>query len=66
MAAGPAHYRVTILPTALEVSARLATGEELRGLIKLLRASAVIWGKTETKDVVSGRHTKSPRKTFSR
>ena len=50
MAAGPAHYRVTILPTALEVSARLATSEELRGLIKLLRASAVIWGKTETKD----------------
>lgn len=46
----PVPYRVTILPTALEVSARLATREELRGLIKLLRASAVIWGKTETKE----------------
>jgi hypothetical protein len=46
----PAPYRVTILPTALEVSARLATREELMGLVKLLRASAVIWGKTETKD----------------
>ena len=43
----PAPYRVTILPTVLEVSARLATSEELRGLVKLLRASAVIWGKTE-------------------
>ena len=42
-----APYRVTILPTVLEVSARLATSEELRGLVKLLRASAVIWGKTE-------------------
>ena len=46
----PAPYRVTILPTVLEVSARLATREELRGLVKLLRASAVIWGKTETKE----------------
>ena len=46
----PAPYRVTILPTALEVSARLATSEELRGLVKLLRASAVIWGKTETNE----------------
>jgi len=46
----PAPYRVTILPTVLEVSARLATSEELRGLVKLLRASAVIWGKTETKE----------------
>ena len=46
----PAPYQVTILPTVLEVSARLATSEELRGLVKLLRASAaVIWAKTETK-----------------
>jgi hypothetical protein len=43
----PAPYRVTILPTVLEVSARLATSEELKGLVKLLRASAVIWKKTE-------------------
>ena len=43
----PAPYRVTILPPALEVSARLATREELRGLVQLLRASAVIWGKRD-------------------
>ena len=46
----PVPYRVTILPTVLEVSARLATREELGGLVKLLRASAVIWGKTETNE----------------
>jgi hypothetical protein len=43
-------YRVTILPTLLEVSARLATEEELKGLVKLLRANAAIWGKTDIRE----------------
>jgi hypothetical protein len=43
----PTAYRVVISPTVLELSAHLATAEELKSLVKLLRASAVIWGKTE-------------------
>jgi hypothetical protein len=35
-------YRVSIVPGALEVSARLATAEELRNLVKVLRASIAI------------------------
>jgi hypothetical protein len=35
-------YRVSLVPGALEVSARLATAEELRNLVKVLRASIVI------------------------
>jgi hypothetical protein len=35
-------YRVSIVPGALEVSARLANPEELRSLVKVLRASIAI------------------------
>jgi hypothetical protein len=41
-------YRISILPAALEVSARLATAEELQSLVKILQANAAIWG-TATK-----------------
>jgi len=41
-AAAPTGYRVSLVPGALEVSARLATAEELRNLVKVLRASVVI------------------------
>jgi hypothetical protein len=41
-AAAPTGYRVSLVPGALEVSARLATAEELRNLVKVLRASIVI------------------------
>ena len=41
-AATPTGYRVSLVPGALEVSARLGTAEELRNLVKVLRASIVI------------------------
>ena len=40
--ATPTGYRVSLVPGALEVSARLGTAEELRNLVKVLRASIVI------------------------
>jgi hypothetical protein len=39
----PTGYRVAIVPGALEVSARLASAEELRNLVKVLQASIAIW-----------------------
>ncbi len=41
-------FRISILPTALEISARLATAEELQSLVKILQANAAIWA-TATK-----------------
>ena len=38
----PTGYRVAIVPGALEVSARLATADELRNLVKVLSASIAI------------------------
>jgi len=47
--AGPSTgFRISILPTALEISARLATAEELQSLVKILQANAAIWA-TATK-----------------
>jgi hypothetical protein len=40
-------YRVAIVPGALEVSARLATADELRNLVKVLNASIAILADTE-------------------
>jgi hypothetical protein len=42
-AAAPTGYRISILPAALEISARLATAEELHNLVKILQANAAIW-----------------------
>jgi hypothetical protein len=36
--AAPTGYRVSVVPGALEVSARLVTPEEARNLVKVLRA----------------------------
>jgi hypothetical protein len=41
-AVAPTGYRVSLVPGALEVSARLANADELRNLVKVLRASVVI------------------------
>jgi hypothetical protein len=41
-AAPPTGYWVSIVPGAIEVSARLATVDELRGLVKALTASGAI------------------------
>jgi hypothetical protein len=38
----PTGYRVAIVPGALEVSARLATADELRNLVRVLSASIAI------------------------
>lgn len=38
----PTGYRVAIVPGALEVSARLATADELRNLVRVLSASITI------------------------
>ena len=48
-AAAPTGYRISILPAALEISARLATPEELQILVRILQANAVIWA-TATKN----------------
>jgi len=42
-AVAPTGYRVSILPAVLEISARLATAEELQSLVKILQANAAIW-----------------------
>jgi hypothetical protein len=39
----PTGYRVGVVPGAIEVSARLGTREEVRQLIKVLRASLLIF-----------------------
>lgn len=38
----PTGYRVAVIPGAIEVSGRLVTPEEVRNLIKVLRAGYVI------------------------
>jgi hypothetical protein len=47
-ASGPTGYRVSIVPGALEVSARLASAEEIRSLAKVLQASIAIWADSES------------------
>lgn len=42
-ATAPTGYRISILPAALEISARLATAEELQSLVKILQANAAVW-----------------------
>jgi hypothetical protein len=42
----PTGYRVYLVPGGLEISARLGTAEELRNLVKLLRAGIVILENT--------------------
>jgi hypothetical protein len=38
----PTGYRVCVVPGGLDISARLATAEELRNLVKVLQAGIVI------------------------
>jgi hypothetical protein len=38
----PTGYRVAVVPGALEISARLGTPEEIRNLMKVLRAGIAI------------------------
>ena len=42
MAAVPTGYRVAVVPGALEISARLGTPEEVRNLVKVLRAAIAL------------------------
>jgi hypothetical protein len=47
----PTGYRVAVVPGALEVSARLGTPEEVRNLMKVLRAGIVILEDTTEGDM---------------
>lgn len=49
-AAAPTGYRVSLVPGALEVSARLASSDELRSLVRVSRASIVILDDVATGD----------------
>jgi hypothetical protein len=51
--AAPTGYLVSIVPGAIEVSARLGTVEEIRGLMKALRASTAILADEPEADVES-------------
>jgi hypothetical protein len=44
-------YRVSLVPGALEISARLGTPEEVRNLVKVLRAGIVILEDTAEGDM---------------
>jgi hypothetical protein len=47
----PTGYRVAVVPGALEISARLGTPQEVRGLMKVLRAGIVILEDTTEGDM---------------
>ena len=48
---GDTGYRVNLLPGALEICARLGTPEEVRNLIKVLRAGILIMQDTTESDL---------------
>jgi hypothetical protein len=50
-AAVPTGYRVTVVPGALEISARLGAPEEVRNLMKVLRAGILILEDTAEGDM---------------
>ena len=47
----PTGYRVAVVPGALEISARLGTPEEVRNLMKVLRAGIAILEDTSEGDM---------------
>ena len=47
----PTGYRVSVVPGALEISARLGTPEEVRNLVKVLRAGLIILEDTTDGDM---------------
>ena len=47
----PTGYRVSVVPGALEISARLGTPEEIRNLVKVLRAGIIILEETTDGDM---------------
>jgi hypothetical protein len=49
----PSGYRISIFPAAVEISARLASAEELQMLVKVLQANAAIW-ETASKNDAAG------------
>jgi len=49
--AAPTGYRVSVVPGALEISARLARPEEARNLMKVLRAGITILEDTADGDM---------------
>ena len=51
VSAAPTGYRVSVVPGALEISARLGTPEEVRNLVKVLRAGILILEDTAEGDM---------------
>ena len=51
MAGVPTGYRVAVVPGALEICARLGTPEEVRNLMKVLRAGILILEDTSEGDM---------------
>jgi hypothetical protein len=47
----PTGYRVAVVPGALEISARIGTPEEVRNLMKVLRAGILILEDTTEGDM---------------
>jgi hypothetical protein len=47
----PTGYRVAVVPGAIEISARLVTPEEIRNLMKVLRAGITILENTTDGDL---------------
>jgi hypothetical protein len=48
----PTGYRVAVVPGALEISARLGTPDEVRNLMKVLRAGMIILDDSTEGDMV--------------
>ena len=58
VSAMPTGYRVSVVPDAIEVSARLGAAGEVRDLIKVLRASLLVFaadGDAEVPEALSHR-----------
>jgi hypothetical protein len=53
----PTGYRVTVVPGVIEVSARLGSPEEVRHLMKVLRAGLLILTDTPDGDVAEAKQS---------
>jgi hypothetical protein len=59
-------YRVSVVPGAIDVSARLKTPEEIHDLMKVLRASLLILSKTDDDVDASMKHRVAAIRAASR
>jgi hypothetical protein len=66
LAVPPISYRVSVVPGSIEVNARLKTPEEIRDLMKVLRAGLLILGKTDEEVDASVTHRVAAIRAASR